>query len=179
MTTEGMALNALDIILIVIAGGLIFRGLLRGIIREAFSMVSLALGFYLAATYHSDLEPYFARFFDGPGTVKAVSYVSIILATIIVAVIITKLLQKLLTISMLGWADQLLGGILGFAEAILVGGIIVITLSSFTPNSDFLKKSKLAPRVLTAATFIISFAPDDVLDSLNIDSILPNNSPFS
>lgn len=179
MTTEGIALNALDIVLIVIAGGLVFRGLLRGIVREAFSMISLILGFYLAARYHSNLEPYFSRFFDGPGTVKAVSYISIIVATIIVAVVITKLLQKLLTITMLGWADQLLGGLLGFTEAIIVGGMIVIALNSFTPNSDFLTKSKLAPRVLSAATFVISFAPDDVLDSLHIDSILPQNSPFS
>ncbi len=174
-----MALNALDIILIVIAGGLIFRGLLRGIVREAFSMISLVLGFYLAARYHASLEPYFSGFFNGPGTIKAVSYISIILATIIAAVLIAKVLQKLLSVSMLSWADQLLGGLLGFVEAVIVGGMIVIALHSFTPDSEFLTESKLAPRVLSAATFVISFAPDDVLDSLNIESILPNSSPFN
>ncbi|OEU70849.1 MAG: colicin V production protein [Desulfovibrio sp. S3730MH75] len=176
MNTVGISLNSLDIILIVIAAGLIFRGLLRGIVREAISVFSLILGFYLAAKYHQELAPYFGNFFDGPGTVKAFSYLSIIIVTVFVAAILGIILKKILTITMLGWADQVLGGALGFVEAVLVGGILIVVLNSFTPNAEFLTKSQLAPKVMTAASFFIGFAPDNVLDSLDIKSMFPEQS---
>ncbi|WP_291328836.1 CvpA family protein [Desulfovibrio sp. UCD-KL4C] len=176
MNTAGLALNALDIILIVIAAGLIFRGLLRGIVREAISVFSLILGFYLAARYHQNLMPYFSNFFDGPGTVKAFSYLSIIAATVLVSAMLGIVIKKILTITMLGWADQVLGGFLGLVEAVLVGGILIIILNSFTPNAEFLTKSKLAPKVISTASFFISFAPDNVLESLDIKSMLPEQS---
>lgn len=179
MQTAGLALNALDIILIVIAGMLIFRGLLRGIVREAISVFSLILGFYLAAKYHHTLAPYFQTFFDGPGTVKAFSYLSIIVATLFVAFLVGVTIKKILTVTMLSWADQVLGGILGFVEAIIVGGIIIVVLNSFTPNSEFLTKSKLAPKVMSTASFFISFAPDNVLDSLDIKSMFPDHSELT
>ncbi|CCO22112.1 CvpA family protein [Maridesulfovibrio hydrothermalis] len=179
METAKLALNSLDIILIVIAAGLVFRGLLRGIVREAISVFSLILGFYLAATYHQELAPYFSNFFDGPGTVKAFSYLSIIIATLFAAVIVGITLKKLLTISMLGWADQLLGGILGLVESVIVGGIIIVILNSFTPNSEFLTKSQLAPKVMSTASFFISFAPDNVIDSLDIKSMFPDHSELT
>ncbi|WP_432737723.1 CvpA family protein [Maridesulfovibrio sp. FT414] len=179
MDASGIALNALDIILIVIAAALIFRGLLRGIVREAISVFSLILGFYLAAKYHTELAPYFSSIFDGPGTVKAFSYLSIIIATLLVAVIIGIAIRKILTVSMLSWADQVLGGILGLVEAVIVGGILIVILNSFTPNSEFLTKSQLAPRVMATASFFISFAPDNVLDSLDIKSMFPDHSELA
>ncbi|WP_027720939.1 CvpA family protein [Maridesulfovibrio zosterae] len=179
METSGIALNSLDIILIVIAAALVFRGLLRGIVREAISVFSLILGFYLAAKYHQDLAPYFANFFDGPGTVKAFSYLSIIIATLLVAYLVGTTIKKILTVTMLSWADQVLGGILGLAEAVMIGGIIIVVLNSFTPNSEFLTKSKLAPKVMSTASFFISFAPDNVLDSLDIKSMFPEHSELS
>ncbi|WP_320169080.1 CvpA family protein [Maridesulfovibrio sp.] len=179
MQAAGIALNSLDIILIVIAAALIFRGLLRGIVREAISVFSLILGFYLAAKYHQELAPYFANIFDGPGAVKAFSYLSIIVATMIVAFIIGVIIKKILTVSMLSWADQVLGGILGLVEAVIIGGILIVILNSFTPNSEFLTKSQLAPRVMSTASFFISFAPDDVLDSLDIKSMFPDQSELA
>ncbi|SDL38502.1 membrane protein required for colicin V production [Maridesulfovibrio ferrireducens] len=179
MNTAGLALNSLDIILIVIAAGLVFRGLLRGIVREAISVFSLILGFYLAARYHQELMPYFGNFFDGPGTVKAFSYLSIIAVTILVSVLLGIVIKKILTITMLGWADQALGGLLGLVEAVLVGGILIIILNSFTPNSDFLTKSKLAPKVISAASLLIGFAPDNILESLDIKSMIPEQSQLT
>lgn len=179
MEPSGIALNSLDIILIVIAAGLIFRGLLRGIVREAISVFSLILGFYLAAKYHHELAPYFSSIFDGPGAVKAFSYLSIIVATLLVAFIAGVTLKKILSVSMLSWADQVLGGILGLVEAVIVGGILIVVLNSFTPNSEFLTKSQLAPRVMSTASFFISFAPDNVLDSLDIKSMFPDQSELA
>lgn len=179
MEASGISLNSLDIILIVIAGALIFRGLLRGIVREAISVLSLIIGFYLAAKYNQQLVPYFSSIFDGAGAVKAFSYLSIILATLLVAFFIGVAIKKILTVTMLSWADQVLGGILGLAEAVIVGGIIIVVLNSFTPNSEFLTKSQLAPRVLSTASFFISFAPDNVLESLDIKSMFPDHSELA
>lgn len=179
METAKIALNSLDIILIVIAAGLVFRGLLRGIVREAISVFSLILGFYLAAKYHQNLAPYFSNFFDGPGTVKAFSYLSIIIATLFVAFLVGITIKKILTVTMLSWADQVLGGILGLVEAVIIGGILIIVLNSFTPNSEFLTKSRLAPKVMSTASFFISFAPDDVLESLDIQSMFPDHSELA
>jgi len=102
-----------DIIVLAVIGILTIRGLFSGTVRQLFGLVGVVAGYMLAMRYYQ-LCSRFLTSFHYPGTAKAISFVVIFLACIIVAHIIAWIVERIFKISELGFLNRTGGGVLGF-----------------------------------------------------------------
>jgi len=105
-----------------------FRGLGLGLVRECFSLGSIAIA-YLAVTLYTDrLAQWIERETNGEvGALVApwLAGAAIVVAGIAAAVILGRLGKRGARMAGLGWVDRTGGALLGSAEGLLVIGILL------------------------------------------------------
>ncbi|MCB4204227.1 CvpA family protein [Deferribacterales bacterium Es71-Z0220] len=130
-----------DIILLIIIGVFAVKGLLKGLINEAFGILGLILGYVVSFQIYTPI----AKIINGMGlsdkVAGAVGFVLAFLIIYIALLIIGKLLARFFKAIKLGWADRTLGALFGALKSAVILSIILSVVISFTPrNSEFAKK---------------------------------------
>ncbi len=139
-----MTLSLFDIIIATIFAYLSVSGLLRGFCKEAFGLLGLIGGLWLAYKYYPMLSPHLT-FINGETWRIIVAYLIIFLGVNFVASFLAFVMQGLLTLAMLPWADKLAGLILGFGKAVFLCSVITLITQRYFGNADFLQNSFLLP----------------------------------
>jgi membrane protein required for colicin V production len=142
-------MNPFDILIIVILGYSLVRGLFRGLVKEASSLIGVLGGFYAAYTYYKVLAGLLAGLIHDTSYLNILSFLIIFSGVLIIVGVLGIIIKYVLNISFLGWADRIGGVVFGVLKGILIVSILFITLTAFLPKGTaFIKNSELAPRVL-------------------------------
>ena len=159
-----MDLNALDVLLIGLAGVLVLLGVLRGLTRLLVGIGALIAAFMLAAQFHWQAAASMVRVVEMPEpAAKLVAYLAIFLGTMLAGAFVASVLGRLLKVAMLGWADRLAGGAVGFVAASLTASLIILPIVAYTPSgSAVLRNSVLAPYVTVVADIANHLVPDQL-----------------
>jgi len=141
-------MNPFDILIIVILGYSLVRGLFRGLVKEVSSIVGVLGGFYAAYTYYSVLADLLARFIHDKSYLNILSFLIIFCGVLIAVGVLGVIIKYLLNIAFLGWIDRVGGVVFGALKGVLIVSILFITLTAFLPRGTaFIKNSTLAPHV--------------------------------
>ena len=141
-------MNPFDILILVILGYSLVRGLFRGLVKEISSIIGVFGGFYAAYTYYPALAKLIARLIHDVSYLNIVSFLIIFCGVLIAVSVLGVIIKYLLNIAFLGWVDRIGGVIFGVAKGVLVVSVIFISLTTFLPQgSAFIKNSVLAPHV--------------------------------
>ena len=141
-------MNPFDIIIIVILGYSLVRGIFRGLVKEVSSIVGVLGGFYASFTYYPKLAKLLSGLIRETAYLNILSFLIIFCSVLIVVGILGIIIKYLLNIAFLGWVDRIGGVGFGFIKGILIASVLFISLTAFLPKgSVFLKNSMLAPRV--------------------------------
>ena len=141
-------MNPFDIIIIVILGYSLVRGIFRGLVKEVSSIVGVLGGFYASFTYYPKLAKLLSGLIRETAYLNILSFLIIFCSVLIIVGILGIIIKYLLNIAFLGWVDRIGGVGFGFIKGILIASVLFITLTAFLPKgSSFLKNSVLAPRV--------------------------------
>ena len=156
-------MNLLDVVILVIVGFCLVRGIFRGIIQEATSIAGVFVGFYGAYTFY----PLVARLMPGVFADKAYLHiVSFLIAFTVLFVaigLIGILLKLLLKAISLGWTDRVLGAVFGLVKAVLIASVLLVPLTTFLPKkSPLLKESVLTPYVSRISQAIVLVVPKEM-----------------
>ena len=142
------SMNPFDIIIIVILGYSLVRGIFRGLVKEVSSIIGVLGGFYAAFTYYTMLAKLLSGLIKETAYLNILSFLIIFCGVLIIVGILGVIIKYLLNIAFLGWVDRIGGVGFGLVKGILIASILFITLTAFLPKgSAFLKNSMLAPRV--------------------------------
>ena len=127
-------MNSLDWMLLapLLVSGLL--GVWRGVVREVMSVLAWVTGVVLAGRFAADLAQLLP--INGDVLPHAVAWVLILLAVLIAAGLLARLLKKLLSVAGLGLADRLLGGVFGLVRGTMVLMLIVL-LIGLTPFKKY------------------------------------------
>ena len=121
----------LDIILLICFIPGIIRGISKGFLEQALSLVGIVLSVWAAFKFSALvcgwLKPYLSL---SETTLNVVAFALILIAVCIVVLLVAKLLTKVLEMSMLGWLDK----ILGLVFALVVNGCWTVP-SSIPPSA--------------------------------------------
>jgi len=153
-------MNWLDIVIVVIAASLGLAGLLRGAIKTAFSIAGLVLGIILAGRYYGPL----ATLLSPGGAIWAViaAYAIILIATMIAAGVIGWIVAKLVHVTLLGWLDRLIGGILGVGIGLLLIAAMLAIVSKYLPGSvETISQSALARFLIERFPLLLALLPEE------------------
>ena len=126
-----MALAPLDFVLLVILAIAFVRGVLRGLLRETFSIASLAAASLMVMLFYGDAAEWLLRVTQGRiGEISAPWIGGALLGIITIGVItlLGRVVRRGAKFAGLGWADRTGGAVLGGAEGVLVGAVIVSLL---------------------------------------------------
>jgi membrane protein required for colicin V production len=162
------AFTTIDFIVIGIIAFSAILGLIRGLIKEAFSLVGFALAMYLAYRFSGEVATRWLSSITGGVTAQNVlAFIGIFICVLILSKIISNLLNRVSSKIGLSFFDRLLGSIFGFIR----GGLIVIVLSTLfaltdIPKSAEWKDALTKPAVEMAVGFIRSWLPDDWANQL-------------
>jgi len=141
-------MNPFDIIIIVILGYSLVRGIFRGLVKEVSSIVGVLGGFYASFTYYTKLAKLLSGLIRETAYLNILSFLIIFCSVLIIVGILGIIIKYLLNIAFLGWVDRIGGVGFGFIKGILIASVLFITLTAFLPKgSAFLRNSVLAPRV--------------------------------
>ena len=141
-------MNPFDILIIVILGYSLVRGLFRGLVKEISSIIGVFGGFYAAYTYFKVLAGMLSGLIKDVSYLNILSFLIIFCGVLIVVSVLGVIIKYLLNITFLGWVDRIGGVVFGLAKGILIIAVLFISLTAFLPKgSAFLKNSVLAPHV--------------------------------
>ena len=97
----------------------VFVGLKIGLIKAVLSLAGLIIGVVLASNFYKPLSNIFG-FISNENVANIIAFILILLAVMIIATIVVRLLKFIASITMLGWVDHLGGAVFGF----LIGAIL-------------------------------------------------------
>ena len=162
---DQMGFNTLDIIFLILTAASVLYSLIRGFVREVFSLLSLIFGF-LAASYGYEIP---AQWLKTWGTNEMLAkIIGFIVLLILVAFAISwagKGFSRLVQKMDLSWADHAGGAAFGFLKAMLLIAILLLALTAFLPpQSPILSGSKVSPAALAVARILIFFVPQNLQD---------------
>ena len=119
-------MNLLDILLVTIAGAFMIRCSLRGFIKETLSCASFIVGGLSGIIFYRQAGELIENFIVLNGFLEIVGFIVSFLGGFILVKAIEVALRASVEALKLGWADRILGIVLGFVE-----GIVVICLLVF------------------------------------------------
>lgn len=141
-----LGLGTLDWILIGIVAVSALVGLLRGLFREAMSLVVWATALWVAAHYGDRLEPVLAGTIASAPLRLWAARLALLLGVLVAGGLATWLLAMVLHATRLGATDRVVGMVFGIARGVLLAGLTVLALrlGGFT-DEPWWRQSKLLP----------------------------------
>ncbi|PTN36997.1 CvpA family protein [Desulfonatronum sp. SC1] len=156
-------LNTLDILILIILGFTLIRGLFRGFIGEISSVAGLIVGFFLANKYHTMLLPLVESILPDRGTAQLVSYVLVFCTGLVGVLMVAAVLRHILKVILLGWVDRFAGGVIGLLKGGLICVLLVLILTTFlSPKADILASSRMAPQVNRFSAILADLLPREM-----------------
>jgi membrane protein required for colicin V production len=122
-----------DGVVLAILGLACLRGLLRGLVREAFSVAALAAACVVAKLYYGPLADWLLAASDGRIGELAAPWLAgalLVVGAIGAVTLLGRVLRRGARAAGLGWADRAGGALLGTAEGALVAGILLASAAA-------------------------------------------------
>jgi len=153
-------MNPFDIFIIIVLGYSIVRGLFRGLVKEASSIIGVLGGFYAAYSYYPLVAKLISGFFVNLSYLNILSFLIIFCSILIIISILGIVINYLLNVAFLGWVDRICGVGFGLIKGVLIITVLFIILTTFLPKgAPLIKKSVLAPHVIWISEKMVHVVP--------------------
>jgi len=160
--------NILDIILIIILALSILFGILKGFIRELFSLAFFIIAVVLSFLFYYEVGDMYMSGLKNRDVSNFAGFITIFVLVLIVGAVVTYFVKKIFTIGPLKAIDMILGGLFGLLRGILITSIIVFALIVFPVNDNLIVKSQLSPYVIKSIEVFVHFLPAEYKEKIGI-----------
>ncbi len=162
-------MNPLDIIIIIIIGYGLIRGIFRGMIKEVSSIVGVLAGFYAAYTYYPMVSETLRPWITSLSFLNIISFMIVFCGVFLAIAMVGVVIKYLMHVASLGWLDRILGASLGFVKGILIVSVILVALTAFLPQeAKLVKASLLAPHVTVISENLATLVSDDMKKAYSV-----------
>lgn len=156
-------MNLLDIILIIILGYCLIRGIFRGLIKELASIVGVVGGLYAAYTYYPLLAKALSHWITNSDYSNILGCLLIFTVVYIIISVIGVMIKYFMNIIYLGWTDRICGAFFGAIKGILIAAVLIMILTTFLPsNSSILKDSMVARPIMAVSATMAKVASKEM-----------------
>lgn len=149
-------MSGFDVLALSVIGLAAAMGLWKGLVVQVFGLAGLILGYILSVKYYLKVAGLFPDI--NPGTARIAAFLTIFIACIISAYVLGRVLEKLLKIAGLGWANRIMGGLLGLAKGALIMTVIMVVLVAFLPSGSRVLRESITIPYLVGVTKIFGIA---------------------
>lgn len=161
-------MNALDIVIAVVVGFCVVRGVFRGLIKEFSSIVGVFGGFYAAYTYYPHVAGPLSGWISNSAYLNILSFLIIFCGIFIAISIVGILIRYVLNSASLGWVDRICGVGFGGIKGVLIISVLLLVLTTFLPkNASVVQDSLLAPHVVMVSEKMAKVVPEDMREQFS------------
>ncbi len=155
-----MSLNPLDWVLIAVAAFFALKGIVKGAVRELFSLAALLSACFAAFWYYPVVLPYLQPHISAKWGQLSIACLCIFLVVWIAVNLAGFLIQKFLKLIWLGFFDHAAGLAVGLAKAYLLACVAVVALLLVPLGHEALKDSRFALYTLPLITRALPYFPE-------------------
>ena len=155
-------MNLLDYIIIVAMIYLIIKGIMRGFLREIFSLAGVILGICLGNFFQPWVTDLLRPSLPSTEYLPLISFALIFAVILILFNLIGWVINLLSKKVFLGWLDRTLGACLAIAKGVIVTYLVIVMLTFFIPaKTPLIAGSKVAPSIIRSYQSMISIISPD------------------
>ncbi|TKB12224.1 CvpA family protein [Desulforhopalus sp. IMCC35007] len=156
------SLTPYDMVILGLFAVLIGRGIWLGLLKQVTGLVALYLGYFSASQYHDVIFPVLKNVSDNPKVVFLTSYVLLFVVTYVVVMLFGKALGYVISLTITSWFDKILGGLVGFAKALILAVMLHMILGTvLAPENQMLRACMTCDALNEAADFTRKFIRDE------------------
>ena len=150
-------MNYLDISIIIILGASTIYSVIKGFIRDAFSLLAVVLGIVAALLFYPMGAQMLREFISQTQIANIVSFAIIFLTVSIVVSIVGMLISKMIKGADLSFYDRVAGGAFGLTKGYLLVAVLVIIVTTLFPSLT--TTSKIAPYIVKSVNVVTDILP--------------------
>lgn len=146
---------------IVLVSGLL--GLLRGLLKEVFSLLAYLLSFLAAIWWGPALIPMLARYIDQAVLTVGLAYFLVFIISLLILGLLNKTIAALVDVTGLGSADRGLGFLFGVVRGVVLVLILVLIAGwSALPHETWWIESNFAHLAVDGVRQLKLWLPEDI-----------------
>lgn len=163
METQPIVWIDVVIVAVILISALI--SLIRGFVREAFSLAVWILAFWISWSFFRELAMRMETMISTPSVRLGVAFTIIMLLALAVGGLVNYLVIQLIERTGLSGSDRFIGMIFGAARGVLVIAVLVL-LAGLTvfPVDPWWQESRLLPYFEELALWLRDMLPPDIAD---------------
>lgn len=132
-------MNLLDIFICVPLFFAAYKGFVRGFIIEVASLIALIAGIYGGVHFSNIASQYIVKYLDVSGSVLTLcSFIATFAAIVIGIILLAKMLEKLVNLVALKFANKLAGVLFGLVKMGLIVSVVLLIVSSVDEHLNFI-----------------------------------------
>ena len=155
-----MNLNPLDWFLISIAVFFALKGIIKGAVREVFSLAAMLSASFVAFWYYPLVLPYIQPHIAAKWGQLSMACLCIFLVVWIAVNLVGFFIEKFLKLIWLGFLDHTAGLAVGAAKAYLLACVLVVALMLVPLGHEALKDSRLTLYTIPLITRALPYFPE-------------------
>jgi len=138
-------------------------GIVRGFVREAISLATWVLAFWLAYMFTTPVSNVLAGMIGTPSLRLGVAFLAIFIVVLIIGAIINYIIGQLVDKTGFSGTDRVIGFVFGVARGLLVIALLVL-LAGITPfpQDSWWRTSYFIPQIQVYVTRYMSELPPDI-----------------
>ncbi len=145
-------MNTLDIIILVLFIPGILRGISKGLLEQAITLIGIVLSVYLAFKFSGAACTWLSQYLNVSPTVLNILGFALVLILVLLAVLfVAKLITAAVEKASLGWINKVLGLVFSLAVTAVVIGLIIIMFDTINGKFSLVKGSALQDSLLYGA----------------------------
>lgn len=143
-------------------------GLLRGFIKEAFALLAWMVAIWVGVNYSRDFSALLQNMISYPSARIATAFAVLFFMTLILASLISFLLNHLIEKTGLTGTDRLVGMMFGVARGVVLTAVMVM-VGGVTPlpEDSWWKQSQLIPPFQSLAVWLKGRIPSELAGYIN------------
>jgi membrane protein required for colicin V production len=155
-------MNGADWVILLVILASTVQAAYSGFFQEAFHLAGLIAGYLVAAWQYQRLAGFFERYLKSPWVAEIAGFLIIFFAVAVAAGIAGQTARWVMKKTGLRFIDRFLGAVLGVLRGCLIVAVIVVSMTAFTPSSNLLTGSELAPYFQAVGRAAIWVAPAEL-----------------
>jgi membrane protein required for colicin V production len=156
-------MNWLDLVIVLALLLFTWAAFRAGLVREVVTLAATFLAIVIAGLYYDDLALDVLVFIDNEGATKVVAFLLLLGSIFFMGQLVAFLLQRLVSLLMLGWADRLAGAAFGFFKGLVLIEVLLILFVTFPQMGleNAIDGSAVAPLFLDTVPFLLRILPGE------------------